>query len=364
LGGLVWHHFQYVYGLYLMGHDVLFVEDSDDYASCYNPETYQMSTDPSYGLDFISSVFSRYGLENKWAYFDFHAQQWYGRPEKEVLDFLQTADVLLNISGVNPVREWMMSIPRRVLIDTDPVFTQIRHLQDDKARRLAETHHLFLTFGENIGREDCTIPDDGFPWRATRQPIVMELWTPQEMKPGGKWTTVMQWDSYKTAVWNNHEYGMKSKSFELYLELPSMTDEVIELALGSESAPADRLEAKGWHIADPLLITRTPESYRHYILQSKGEWGVAKHGYVATYSGWFSERSAVYLASGKPVIVQDTGFSKNIKCGEGLFAFDDPDALPEIFDWVNGKYSFHCQRAREICGEYFDHRKVLEGVIG
>lgn len=363
LGGLVWHHFQYAYGLHLMGHDVLFVEDSEEYAACYNPATFQMTADPTYGLTFIRSVFSRYHLDNNWAYFDFHSNQWYGRSLKDVLAFLTTADVLLNISGINPLREWVKNIPKKVFIDTDPVFTQIRHLKDKNAWHLAAEHDVFLTYGENYGKPGCSIPNDGFLWKPTRQPVVMDLWKAGNRLSNSRWTTVIQWDSYKTAEWEGRSFGMKSQSFAPYIDLPKRLDEVFELALGSDSAPKDELKKSGWLIVDPLFITRTPESYQQYIMQSKGEWSVAKHAYVMTKSGWFSERSAVYLASGKPVVVQDTGFSRNMNTGEGLLKFDSPEDLTEIFENINENYDFHCKRAAEVCKDYFDHYSVLSGLI-
>jgi hypothetical protein len=346
-----------------MGHDVLFVEDSEDYAACYDPSAMLMTTDPAYGLIFIRTIFERYRMGSKWAYFDFHTNQWHGRSQKNVIDFLATADVLLNISGVNPLRDWVMKIPVKVLIDTDPVFTQIRHLKEKNARQTAAAHTIFLSYGENFGKPDCSIPDDGFKWKPTRQPVVMDLWKSEKRSFDSRWTTILQWDSYKTAEWGGQTYGMKSQSFGPFLELPAVSAEKFELALGSETAPGEKLREKGWLIKDSLVITKTPESYREYIMDSKGEWSVAKHAYVVTGSGWFSERSAAYLACSKPVVVQDTGFSANIPTGEGLLKFDKPEDLSEIFEDINHHYDHHCLRAAELCREFFDHTIVLGRLI-
>jgi hypothetical protein len=363
LGGLVWHHFQYVYGLYLMGHDVLFVEESDDYPSCYNPETYEMTMDPGYGLNFISAMFSHFNLGDKWAYYDFRVNRWYGRTAQQAKKFLKEADILLNISGVNLLTDRVLHIPEKILIDTDPVFTQVRHLNDGMARQNASGHNTFFTFGENYNKQGCTIPQDGFPWQPTRQPVILDLWENDHFIPDGRWSTVMQWDSYKTAHWNTHSYGMKSLSFQLYYDLPALVGEKFELALGSVSAPREDLCKKGWLINDPLQVTLTPFSYRHFIWQSKGEWSVAKQGYVTTRSGWFSERSAVYLASGKPVVVEDTGFAENIETGNGLFGFRNIHELDEIFSEIENNYTFHCQKAREICHQYFNYESVLGSLL-
>jgi hypothetical protein len=363
LGGLVWHHFQYVYGLAQMGHEVLFLEDSEEYAACYNPETNELSEDPTFGISFLKEIFEKYGLNTNWAYFDFHTNSWFGKTKNEVKEFLSNADIVLNISGVNPLREWTSKIPKRVFIDTDPVFTQVRHLTDPDALNLARQHNVFFTFGENFGKPNCTIPDDGLNWKATRQPVAMELWENEVPLQNGNWTTVMQWDSYKTRQWNKQLYGMKSKSFDGFLNLPENTNEKFELALGSASAPKSKMENLGWSISDPVQITRTPQSYKDYILASKGEWSIAKHGYVISNSGWFSERSTAYLASSKPVVVQETGFSEIFNTGRGLFGFKKMEDLPDIFSEVNNNYTKHCSWAKEICSQYFNYNTVLKDLL-
>jgi hypothetical protein len=265
----------------------------------------------------------------------------------------------MNVSGVNPIRTWLGSIPKRVLIDTDPVFTQIRHLTDSRARNLALQHTNFYSFGENIRKRLSAIPDDHIPWLPTRQPVVLDAWP---VKPGpadGKFTTVMQWDSYPPCEYNGNYYGMKSESFKQYMNFPQKTNAVLELALGGQTAPRQQLNQKGWTLCDPLKITRDPLTYQQYIQQSKAEFSVAKHGYIVGRSGWFSERSATYLASGRPVIVQDTGFSDWMETGAGVKAFKSPDeALAEIED-VNRRYEFHCRAARDIADEYFEAKRVL-----
>ena len=177
LGGLAWHHLQYVLGLARLGHDVVFLEDSDDFPSCYNPITNaRASADPSYGLVFTTQTFERIGLGGCWAYYDAHTAQWLGPMAAGARDFCGTADLCLNLSGMNPVRPWLEGIPVRALIDTDPAFTQIRHLTDPEARERARQHTAFFTFGENLPARRSTIPDDGLPWRATRQPVVLDAW--------------------------------------------------------------------------------------------------------------------------------------------------------------------------------------------
>jgi hypothetical protein len=363
LGGLAWHHLQYVMGLAALGHDVHFVEDSEDYPACYDPSRDTMGVDPGYGLRFAEQCFGRVGLGDCWAYHDAHAGRWHGPDCARILDVCRGADLVLNLSGVNPLRPWCLDVPARALVDTDPVFTQVRHLQDPAARRLASQHTAFFTFGENFGRSGCGIPDDGLPWRPTRQPVVLGAWPVTPGPARGKFTTVLQWDSYRVRVHEGRRYGMKSDSFGPYWDLPRRAGLHFELAVGSESAPRERLRDMGWSVRDPLEVTRDLWTYREYLQQSRAEFAVAKHGYVVTHSGWFSERSAAYLASGRPVVIEDTGFTDWLLAGDGVLPFRNPEeALAGIASLADA-YEQHCHAARAIAEKYFDARKVLPPLV-
>ncbi len=363
LGGLVWHHLQYLIGLQKMGHEVFFLEDSDDYPSCYRPGLFELTTDASYGLKFISDISGQYIPGIKWAYYDAHRLQWHGSTREETVSFCRSADILLNLSGSNPLREWVLKIPQRVFIDTDPVFTQIRHLTDAGAATLANQHNCFFSFGENFGRQNCSMPDDNLKWKHTRQPVVSEIWQASPGNPKAKWTTVMQWDSYQKREYNGKIYGMKSSSFDPFFELPLLINESFEIAMGGATAPKDKISSRGWIIKDPLAVTKTPETYKDYIRSSKGEWSVAKQGYVAAGSGWFSERSCCYLASGRPVVIQDTGFSAFLETGRGLLCFTNTKEAVAAINEINSNYPVHCNSARDIAEEYFGYRKVLNNLI-
>ena len=214
LGGMVWSNLQFLMGLDRLGHDVYFVEDSDDYPSCYDPLRNVTDTDPTYGLTFAKRVFEKIGMDNRWAYYDAHTSRWLGPCSDRIHEICATADLLLNLCGINPLRPWFMKISARAFVDEDPAFTQIRHLIDPVARNLALQHTVFLSFGENIGRSNCTIPNDGISWRAARQPVVLDT-LPLTLGPEhGKFTTVMQWESYPAQEYSGLRYGMKSDSFE------------------------------------------------------------------------------------------------------------------------------------------------------
>jgi hypothetical protein len=367
LGGMAWHHLQYVLGLKQLGHDVYFFEDSgDDPWACYDPQRNVNDKNPSYGLNFISHTFEKVGLTERWTYHDVLGSQWYGPASELVEELLTTADLLLNLSGSNVLRPWFLKIPRKVFIDTDPVFTQLRHLNEPSRLSGAMQHNAFFSFGENIGKSHCTIPDDGIAWKTTRQPVVLDAWpvTPPKIT-GGKFTTVMQWDNTLQNVprdYKGHRYGRKSDSFEPYMALPQRTSEQLELALAGD-APRNELRKMGWLLCNPLEVTQDPWTYQKYIQESKGEFSVAKHGYWVTNSGWFSERTACYLATGRPVVVQETGFSTWLSTGIGVIPFTTAEDACEAFQEINARYVFHCEAARALAEYYFDSRKVLNNLI-
>ena len=363
LGGLAWHYLQYVIGLSKLGHDVCFVEQSDDYPSCYHPVRNAWGIDPSYGLAFARDAFRSVGVGDCWAFFDTHARRWLGPQSARIQQVCAEADLCLNVSGRNELPPLLEQIPVRALVDTDPAFTQIRHLTDDDARQRAQQHNAFFTFAENLPAGCADVPDDGLPWQATRQPVVLDMWPACPPEPGAKFTSVMLWESYGGVDHEGRRYGQKAESFTPYLDLPQRAGHLFELALGSSSAPGSYLQSLGWDVIDPLPPTRDPWTYQRYIQASKGEFGIAKHGYVVTRSGWFSERSACYLATGRPVVVQDTGFTLWLPGGDGVLPFSTPaEALAAIAE-ANGRYEHHCRAAREIAETYFDARSVLGRLI-
>lgn len=363
IGGMAWHHLQYVLGLIALGHEVWFIEDSDDYPSCYDPERGVTDHDPAYGLRFTKSAFDRLGLAGRWAFHDAFTSTWHGPAAPAAVRICETADVVLNLSGVNPLRPWLTEAPWRVLVDTDPAFTQIRHLTDEGARIRAAAHNRYFTFAGSIGSQTCGIPDDGFAWQPTRQPVALEVWPQTVGSRVAPFTTVMQWDSYATRSFDGVSYGMKSKSFEAFTTLPTRVSAPLQIALGSAHAPAEELADLGWDIVDPLAVTRDPWTYQSYIERSAAEFSVAKEGYVAAATGWFSERSCAYLASGRPVVVQDTGFSSWLESGDGIVPFNDLDEAISGIEHVRSRYRHHCRAALEIVEAEFEARSVLADLL-
>jgi hypothetical protein len=257
-----------------------------------------------------------------------------------------------------------MEIPARALIDIDPVFTHIDRLTDSVARDLALEHTAFLSYGENFGSSRSAIPDDGLPWQATRPPIVLDAWPATPGSAQARFTTVMQWNSYPAREYCGLLYGMKSDSFAPYADLPMRVGNILELAMpGALEATPTLLQGRGWELRDPRETARDPWAYQRYIRDSKAEFSVAKHGYVFSRSGWFSDRSACYLASGRPVVTQETGFSDWLQSAGGVIPFDTPEEALAGIEEVNGRYEFHCRAARGVAEEYFDARKVLTELL-
>ena len=364
MGGMSWHHLNYVAGFAAMGHDVAFIEIGDDYASCYDPSRNCLDTDPSFGLAYADSAFARLGLSERWAYYDTIANEWRGPMAGSAARFCASADLVVNVSGVNPLDPWFGATSSRVLIDTDPAFTQIRHLTDRTARAAALVHTAFFSFGENIPAGTANVPDDGVPWQATRQPIALQHWPATPAPADGKFTTVMQWESYPPREHAGRFYGMKSQSFAEFAELPRATGSVFNIALGGKNLPHAMLEAKGWQFCVPHEVARDPSAYQEFIRGSKAEFGLAKHGYVTSRCGWFSERSACYLATGRPVIAHDTGFGDWLRgVGRGVLPFSTVDQAKAAIEAVNRDYAAQCRAAREIAETYFAAEHVLGELI-
>jgi hypothetical protein len=363
VAGMAWHHLQYVMGLAALGHEVCFLEDSGEGIGCYDPSRGVTADDSSYGLQFAADCFDRVGLPDHWAYWDNHRGEWHGPCADSMSRFCSAADILIDLSPMDPVRPWVAEIPTRILIDTDPAFNQIDHLQNSNHKQRAGSFTRYFSFGENIGKPGCAVPDDGFPWAPTRQPIVLEAWPVTPGPAHGNFSTVMLWDSYGTREYDGRSYGMKSQSFGAYMDLPSRVGECFNIAMGGATAPRQRLLEHGWGLSDPLIVSRDLDTYRDFIRSSKGEFSVAKHGYIASHSGWFSERSAAYLASGRPVVVEDTGFGECLPSGAGLFSFQNADEAAAAVEKINRRYEYHQTAAREIAEECFDARKVLGSLL-
>jgi len=364
LGGMVASNLQYLLGLRRLGHDVYFMEESGDYVSCYDPRDDRMVRDPRFGMAFAERELGRIGYGERWAYRDAHSARWLGPCGGRVRQICRDADLVLNLCGVNRLIGPLQDVPIRVFVDEDPGFTQIKHLTRRAARRAAEQHNAFFTFGENIGEADCRIPDDGLPWRPTRPPVALEAWPVQPPAPQGRVTTVRKWTSYHEQQYGDLRLGMKRESFKPYLDLPSRVAATMELTAACLTPEARRrLRRHGWSLRNPFEVSESPATFQRYIESSRGEFSVAKHGYVVTRSGWFSERSALYLASGRPIVVQDTGLSRRLPTGAGVWAFNHRDDAVGAIEAILSDEPKQCRAAREFAEAYLDSDKVLSKLL-
>ena len=363
LGGMAWSNLEYLRALRRLGHDVFFAEDSGDYPGCVDPSTNLTDTDPSYGLKFAAQALSGIGFGDRWVYHDAHTGRWLGPCANSIELICRSADVVLNLCGVNPLRSWLAAVPVRILVDEDPVFTQVRHLTDPPALAAAREHNAFFTFAENFGQCGCRVPQDGLPWRPTRQPVVLQDRAVAPGVPEGTFTTVMLWQSYEPCEYQGVRYGLKAASFPRYMDLPQRVEGPFELAMGGADVPTEELTRMGWRLRNGTEITLDVPTYESYIRNSKGEFSVAKHGYTVSRSGWFSERSVMYLATGRPVILEDTGFSAWMKTGEGILPFTNADEAAAAVENVHSQYERHCRKARQAAEEYFDSRQVLTRLL-
>jgi hypothetical protein len=358
LGGHSWHHLQYLVGFKRLGHQVTFFEDYGWADSCFDPARNVMTADPSYGIRYLNALLEPHGLQDRWCYLAEDGAV-HGLPRSKLAEACRNADVYFNLSNINWIPE-LEECRRRVLIDTDPVFTQIgAHGMGGPFSR----YDALFTYGENIHRPGCAMPDGGARWLPTRQPLVLDLWPVTRAPESAPFTTVMNWSPLGDCEYEGMIYGQKEREFEPFFSLPRDTDAPMEIAVRVPMAVDKRLMDGGWRIVDPMQITHAPLRYQRYLRSSKAEFSVAKHGYVITRCGWFSERSAAYLASGRPTVVQDTGFSVWLKPGAGVIPFSTREEAIGAIEEINHRYEFQCRAAREIAEAYFDARKVLPALI-
>jgi hypothetical protein len=274
--------------------------------------------------------------------------------------------VLLNIAGMLTDPELLEAVPVRAYLDLDPVFTQLWHAVDGVDMRL-DVHTHFLSVADSIGGPTSAIPDCGREWLPTLPPVVLDEWPPAHRLERRALTTVGHWRSYGAIDRDGVQYGQKVHSLRPLIDLPRRVGVPFELALAihpDEVSDIEALREHGWIRLDPAALAETPDAYRDFVRGSWAEFGLAKSGYAVADSGWFSDRSACYLASGRPVIGQDTGFGRRLPVGEGLFAFTTTDDVVAAVEELEADYERHRAAAREVAVEHLDSDRVLSSVLG
>jgi hypothetical protein len=217
--------------------------------------------------------------------------------------------------------------------------------------------------GLNIGTAASSAPTAGIQWNPTFNPVVLDMFPPQPSPAGAAFSTIMSWQAHRPLLFNGVTYGQKDVEFARFVDLPRRVDVPLEIAVAGRNMPVKTLESHGWRLRDSHEVTITFDAWADYICRSRGEFSVCKNVFVATNSGFFSDRSAVYLASGRPVVMQDTGFSSHLPCGDGLFAVRSVEEAAAAIDEINGDYARHSKKAREIASEYLDASRVIRKLL-
>lgn len=365
LAGVTYQFLHYLLGLRRLGYDPYYIEDSGRWV--YDPRIDDLSSDASRNIDTIASVLEAYGFANRWAFRgNYPGGQCYGMTEKQLLQLYREADAFLNVTGAQEVREEHLSCPRRIYVETDPVAAQVGVARGDKMTIAALAQHdTHFSFGENLGAPDCGVPVERFHWLPTRQPVVLDLWDNFFEAAGKMYNTIASWNNKgKDIVYRGETYyWSKDREFMKIIDLPRRCAVPFEIAAGVDEKVQGLLEEHGWHRIDPLSVSESTDDYRSYIQRSRGEFTVAKDQNIRLRSGWFSDRSACYLAAGRPVITQDTGFGNILPTGRGLFSWRTLEDILAAVEQIEHDYAGNCRAAREIAREYFAAEKVLGSLM-
>jgi len=353
-GGMQWLSLHYLAGLRELGFEGFWLD------LLYPPKTTVTKSTGEIVEDFRRQC-ERFDLQERWAVL-YDDRQVYGMSQRHLEALCNDCVLLINLCGALKLEDLLRRIRRRAYFDLDPGFTQIWSHQWDMD---FAKHSLFFTVGLNVDQPGFPIPLRGVEWHTFVPPVALEYWPVQSDASVANFTTIGQWRG-QTAAWNEEVYGPKREEFLRVIELPRRTTQPIELALlihESETEDLSRLGSNGWRIVDPHIAAAGLDGFRSYIQRSRGEFSVAKHGYVKTRSGWFSDRTVCYLASGRPALVQDTGISSHLPVGQGLLTFSSLDEAVHALEQINADYPRHSAAARKLAEQRFSAPKVLQSIL-
>ena len=364
-GGAVWTRLNWVLGMRKLGFDVVFMEQIHQ-DNCLDDQGRVTSFEHSVNLAYFRKVMQEFGLSESAMLIYQDGQECYGKSFQEIGELASDADLLINITGHLHLPEIMESRAHKVYIDLDPGYTQLWHQAGMLGAHFL-AHDQYFTIAEAIGRSECSIPVGDIPWQTTCQPVVLDLWPVSERGDPERFTTIASWrDDYGTLKHQGQRLGVKAHEFRRFIKFPDLVDQTCEIALSlyaEDQADLDLLRKHGWQVKDPAQIVPNPVAFREYIQTSGAEFSVAKEMYTKTRGGWFSDRTVRYLASGKPALVQDTGFSHRYPVGEGLLAFDSMNSALMGAREISRNYMAHCRAARQLAEDFFDSDQVLGNLV-
>lgn len=359
VGGYLSWVLQWLVGFQRLGHEVFFVEKSGWANACYDPSTDRMGDDCSLGLQRLVGALEPFGLERRWCFVDADGH-YHGSTRAAIEEVFNTADLFVDM-GTHGM--WLPEAHRtgvRILVDGDPGYTQMQavlHGED-----IGDYDHYY-TVGRNVGTPRSSVPTLGKPWRPVFDPVVTDLFRCAAADPGAPFSTVMAWQSYEALEFHGRIYGQKDMEFRRFFDLPRRTRVPLEVAVSGDWVPTDRLIGRGWSVEDPLARTESVRAYHDYIAASRGEFTVCKNIYVDTNSGFFSDRSAAYLASGRPVVMQDTGLEGHLPSGCGFFAVRTIEEAAAALDAIDSDYTRHATAARALARDLLDTTTVLPALL-
>jgi len=371
LGGVAWDYFHYLLGLAELGHDVYYHEDT--WVWPHDPSKGWSTDDASYTEKFFKDFFAQFAphLADRWCYVLLH-DKCFGMTRQNLDEVAKSCDVYLNVSGACFIPDNLNPKAKRVFIDTDPGYNQVvmatRPSWSENVDRWIQgvrAHDVHLTYAENIWADDCLVPRVDIDWRPTRCVVTLADWAKVRAHPAsGPFTTVMSWNYFKGPVAHaGVEYDSKVSEFEKFKQLPARSPVKLEMAVSGDKFDPVDIRNAGWTFIDARFASLTGSAYQNFISQSKGEWSVAKNVYAQTRSGWFSCRTACYLAAGRPAVVQDTAWSRYVASGAGLFGFITMDQCVSALEAVNANYAKHSRDAYEVAREYLAPDRVLTPML-
>jgi hypothetical protein len=359
VAGMSLYVLHYLAGLQDLGYEVHYVERQNRPDECYDPVHDVSTDDPSVALSYLRGLLPAFGIPLERISFIDRQNRCHGSGWKALCAALDEADFVLTLADPTWFDE-LERCRRRGFVDGDPLFTQVAMATGNGEE--IEHYNTLFTYCTRMGKSDCTVPSSGCTWIPTGPVVSTRLWDTQRAVGGLPLTTVMNWKAWGDVQYDGRTYGQKCRAFERFIDLPRRTGQRFELAVGGP-APKTRLRNHGWNLVNPLEVTGTIGAYKEFIAHSRADFGIAKHAYIASRSGWFSDRSTCYLASGRPVLHQDTGFTDWLPAGEGVLAFSDVGEVVECIKCLDMDYARHARAARRMAEEHFEAATVIARML-